>query len=104
MTTVDPRISERDFQSLVVDLAKMRGWLVYHTHDSRRSDPGFPDLVMSRGSRLILAELKSMKGRLSVDQMRWHTSLSHLDDGDRIIVRVWRPSDLDEIVRVLGAV
>lgn len=100
--SISPTISERDFQALIVELATLRGWLTYHTHDSRRSTPGFPDLVMSRAGRLILAECKTTRGSLSRDQMRWLTSLGHLDDEDRILVRVWRPSDWPEIVRVLS--
>lgn len=43
----------------VVDAARLNGWLVYHTHDSRRSAEGFPDLVMLRLSRMVVAELKT---------------------------------------------
>lgn len=34
---------EKDFQQRVINLAESLGYLVYHTHDSRRSQPGFPD-------------------------------------------------------------
>ena len=46
-------MSEAQFQSHVVALAHRLGWLVYHTRDSRRSEPGFPDLVMVRGRTLF---------------------------------------------------
>ena len=36
-----PFARERDFQSTVCQLAKTLGCVVYHTHDSRRSEPGF---------------------------------------------------------------
>ena len=36
--------TEKGFQAAVVELARLRGWLVYHTYDSRRSAKGFPDL------------------------------------------------------------
>ncbi len=42
--------AEGDFQAGVVRLAELRGWLVYHTHDSRRSQPEFPDLTLAEGS------------------------------------------------------
>ena len=38
----------REFMPAVVELAKRFGWLLYHTHNSRRSASGFPDLVMVR--------------------------------------------------------
>lgn len=50
--------SEDDFARALRDLAERLGWLTYHTHRSDRSEPGFPDEVMVRGSRLIFAELK----------------------------------------------
>lgn len=45
-------VMEKVFQAQVLDLAHLSGWLCYHTHNSRRSAPGFPDLVLvaARGS------------------------------------------------------
>ena len=42
-------LKESDFQRAVIEMARLHGWLVYHTHDSRRSAPGFPDLVLVQG-------------------------------------------------------
>ena len=50
--------SEAEFQDVVCTLATLHGWDHYHTHDSRRSNPGLPDLLLWRGPRLIVAELK----------------------------------------------
>ncbi len=52
-------LSERDSLQQVKDLARLCGWRVYHTLNSRGSDPGFPDLVLPRGSSLVFAELKA---------------------------------------------
>ena len=41
-------MTEKKFQAAVLQIANMYGWLAYHTHDSRRSAPGFPDLVLVR--------------------------------------------------------
>ncbi len=38
-------LSEADFMDQVIDLAHLYGWMVYHTYDSRRSAPGYPDLA-----------------------------------------------------------
>ena len=35
-------MKEADFQATVIELAELQGWRVYHTHDSRRSQPGLP--------------------------------------------------------------
>jgi hypothetical protein len=83
-------LRERDWQEVVVAYARITGWLVYHTHDSRRSAPGFPDLAMTRGGRLVLAELKTETGRLRPEQARWIEALSAVRGME---VHVWRPSD-----------
>lgn len=64
-----------EFMPAVVELAKQCGWLVYHTHDSRKSAAGFPDLVMVRRGRLVFAELKSAKGAVRDEQHDWLLAL-----------------------------
>ena len=91
-------ITERQFMQMVIDLARLQHWLPYHTHDSRRSDPGFPDVVMVRGERLIFAELKAEKGRVSAAQTFWLDALR----ATGAEVYVWRPSDWETIVVTLA--
>lgn len=81
---------EADLLAAVRALARDLGWLSYHTHDSRRSEPGFPDLVLVRDDRMLLVELKTSQGRLSPAQVVWMRALS--DAGAD--VRIWRPVDL----------
>jgi len=78
-------------------LAALYGWLPYHTHDSRKSEPGFPDLCLVRGDRLIFAELKTQRGRLTAAQTAWLDKLraTHAE------VYVWRPSDLPVVAAIL---
>ena len=64
-------MTERELQNAVLELAGYLGWLTYHTYDSRRSNAGFPDLALVRPGRLIFAELKSAKGKVSDAQVRW---------------------------------
>ena len=89
---------EKEFQEAVRNLAVRFGWLCYHTHRSDRSEPGFPDLVLVRAPRLIFAELKSAKGRMSVPQLIWHGALS----GTAAEAYVWRPADLEAIAVTLS--
>ena len=49
---------ERHLQDRLIEAARLCGWRVYHTFDSRRSQPGFPDLVMVRDGELLALELK----------------------------------------------
>ena len=91
-------LTEDEFQKQVIHLAKLHNWLNYHTHDSRRSEPGFPDLVLVR-DRVLYVELKTDKGRTSKAQQAWISALNEAG-GD---AQVWRPRDWDEIERTLGA-
>jgi len=76
-------------------LAKRYGWNgVYHTHDSRKSEPGFPDIVICNGHSLLLKELKTNTGKLTMDQQRWLSLLQHCNT---IEAGVWRPRDLAQI-------
>ncbi|MEM0142446.1 MAG: VRR-NUC domain-containing protein [Candidatus Parvarchaeum sp.] len=81
-------MSERDLLHNVKQLALLTKWLVYHTYDSRRSDPGFPDLVLVK-DRIIFVELKTAKGRLRPQQKIWLAALE--DTGAEVYV--WRPID-----------
>lgn len=54
--------TEAALQAFVVKQARSKGYLAYHTHNSKHSDKGFPDCVILGGGRLIVAELKVRKG------------------------------------------
>lgn len=97
---VDLAKSEAEFQAEVVELAEAQGWRCYHTFDSRRSDPGFPDLVLVRGVVLVFLEIKSAKGRVEPEQKGWIGDLKRVKIVDADIVR---PSDWDQIVAILTA-
>lgn len=90
-------MTEAEFQAAVVDLARRLGWVVYHVPDSRRvTARGCPDLVMihERQRRLIFAELKSAKGRLSEEQALWLRVLKTAG----VEAYLWRPTDLGQVI------
>lgn len=93
-------MTEAELQKAILDAARQFGWLVYHTHDSRRSQAGFPDLVMVKGSRIIFAELKAEKGRLSPAQLTWINALQNT----YAEVYVWRPESLEAAYKHLAPV
>lgn len=62
---------EAAFQVRVVRLLTDNGYRVYHTHDSRRSEAGFPDLLAIRGPRLLAIELKVGRRRVTDEQREW---------------------------------
>lgn len=92
--------NEKAFTSQVIHEADLSGWTSYHTYNSQRSQPGFPDLVMVRGSRLIFAELKmGQNTKLTTDQEIW---LGALRSVPHVETYLWRyPNDVDEVLRVL---
>ena len=95
--------SEAEFQSQVRALCRFYGLTVYHTHNSQRSDPGFPDLVIVGRRGVLFRELKTETGRVKPMQRHWIDVLRLAgQDAD-----VWRPSDLERIkleLRALGKV
>jgi hypothetical protein len=105
--------SESELQSTIIDIAHRFGWLVHHARPARtrsggwatpiQGDKGFPDLVLAKNGRIIIAELKSAKGRLSPEQETWVRALGCCEEDPPIEVYVWRPADLDEIIEKLTA-
>jgi hypothetical protein len=91
-----PKISERDFRHQVIDLCKLLGWKHYFTWTSIHSPKGFPDLVLVR-ERVIFAELKTEKGKVTPNQQEWLDALKQANQE----VYLWRPSDFDEIAGIL---
>jgi hypothetical protein len=116
-----PKQTEAQFERAIVEYAELQGWLSYHTYDSRRSGEGFPDRVFVRGPRLIFAELKSEKGRVSRAQQKWRDALTVVVeeaeqradsiDGEwyggrghiqtHIEAHLWRPQDWPKIEATL---
>ena len=96
--------TEKEWQATVVDTATLMGWASYHTHDSMRTTPGFPDLVLARqnaqGGRVVFAELKTDRpsSQLSEHQKRWVKLLANCGQE----VYVWRPSDWETVRGLLA--
>jgi len=83
-------MTEKDLLEQCRAAAKVLGLLCYHTHDSRRSEPGFPDLVIVGRRGVLMRELKTERGKVTVAQTVW---LNALDDVG-VDADVWRPTDL----------
>jgi hypothetical protein len=106
----DRLLSEEEFRSQVNDLAEMLGWSWMTVGPLRTSygwrtatrgplGKGWIDTtyVHPRQHRLLLVEFKKQLGKVEPEQAHVHTVLraAGLD------VRVWRPSDIDEITEAL---
>lgn len=93
-------MSEADLQAAVIELAKRLGWRCAHfraaqIRPGRYVTPvsgdgaGFPDLVMLRDGRIVAAELKTARGRVSAEQQLW---LAEFRQVLGVAVHVWRPA------------
>lgn len=103
MTRAAVPVPERALQSHVTQLCRSLGLRVYHTHDSRRSEPGFPDLVIVGPRGVLWRELKTQKGRIRPEQQEWLDALTSAGQD----AAVWRPDDWDtriqdELKKVAG--
>ncbi len=122
----DELLTEAQFQTKVINLARARSWRVHHTRPARKSDgswstpiqgdPGFPDLVLARDGRVMFVELKAPSGRISQNQREWLVALGASDtgwnvsnplrmtataDGSALSVEVWRPDQYQMITEIL---
>lgn len=134
-------LTEGAWQAQVVGLARLYAWrLIYHApaggHGSRSAGTrrvaseqlpegnGFPDLILIKGPRLVVAELKSRTGRPRPGQAEWLDAFETVGDAvdnvvalarDRAVgtdatnnfprpsveAYLWRPADWPNVHNVL---
>jgi hypothetical protein len=87
-------MKEEQLQNLIVEACNLLHLRTYHTYDSRRSNPGWPDMVIVGPRGMIIRELKTEKGKVSHDQEQWLCDLAAVG----LDVGVWRPSDWPDTV------
>ncbi len=105
-------VSEAAWQKQVEEMLAVCGFepaLTYHTHDSRRSRAGFPDVMALRRTGInwtvFVGELKTETGRVRPEQYDWlgawqslGAPVNVLCKGTvRIIAGVFRPSDAERL-------
>lgn len=98
MTVGNSHLDEAGFMSQVIQLARVTGWLVYHTRNSKGSDAGFPDLVLVRDGQVMFWECKRDEGKPTMAQAEW---LAALGDSSIVEVGVIRPRDWFHVEREL---
>lgn len=104
-TTLANYLTEREMQDGIRMAALSAGWAFYHTHDSRRSDPGFPDCIIVRDGRILALELKAQRGRVRPRQRWWLDRLATVPGVTAAVVRpVPRPGELsyDAVIDLIG--
>lgn len=118
-TSREKSLSETEFTRRVIKLARLNGWRVLHIRPGRtiRKDKetgeiktdwrtpiqgdgkGFPDLLMLRDDRIVIAELKVGRGKKTPEQIAWLQAFVLAGIAD---VFTWYPSEWDEIESILG--
>ena len=88
-------LDESTFQKHVVGYATKRGWKI--NKNTIAEPPGFPDLMLVKEPQIIFAELKTERGKVSLEQWKWLWDLT--DSGQEAYV--WRPSDFRFILERL---
>ena len=90
--TLQPR-TEGIFVNRILTTAREKGWLAYHTHDSRGSAAGFPDIVLVRPPAVIFAECKTndtVRSKTTTAQDTWLAALAECPGVERYL---WRYDD-----------
>lgn len=82
-------VGEARFQELITDMCKLMRLKWHHETDSRKSKPGFPDLVIAGPGGVLFRELKKQSGRVTKDQREWLSTLTTAGAD----AAVWRPID-----------
>lgn len=103
-------MSEAELQDAVIGAGRLAGFLVAHFRPAltkhgwrtpvQADGAGFPDLLMVKPPRLVVAELKAQKGRLTPEQELW---LNRFAEVPGVEAYEWRPDDLDDAIEVLTA-
>lgn len=97
-------LSETAWTGRVIDIARLHGWRVAHFRPAQTGkgwrtpmsgDVGVPDLILARDGDVLLAELKTDRGRLRPEQEAWLDELG-------VHGCVWRPRDHDAVLARLA--
>ena len=101
-------ISEAALERAIIEMAEVLGWRVYSVRRSDRAivntktGRGYPDLVMVRPPRIIFAELKSARGRLTSEQRDWLEALADVERAPEAFTWwpvSWTDGTIEEVLR-----
>jgi hypothetical protein len=77
---------ESKLKFVVKDYLKLKGWFVFHNLAGLGVYPGIPDITAIKTGHVVFIELKTPKGKLSENQMKFQKSVE-LHDGNYFICR-----------------
>lgn len=93
-------MTEALLQDAILAYARLLGWRCHHAWISVNSGSGYPDLTLVRSGRIVFAELKGPRGKVSPAQAAW---LDDLKACPGVEAHLWTPDSWlsGEIERVL---
>jgi len=94
-------VTEKDLREQIRTLCKLFGWRFLFTWTSIHSPKGMLDLFLinPEQKRVIFAELKSEKGKMTPEQQQVFDELKACGQE----VYLWRPGDIEGIAEILRA-
>jgi hypothetical protein len=94
-------MTEAELQNCVRDCATLFGWKYYHPWLSVKSAKGYPDCTLVRGNRLIFAELKSARGKVTEAQSEWLMALGAVPGVECYVWTpfAWQSGYVEEVLR-----
>jgi hypothetical protein len=101
--------TEAAFTAQVIGYARLMGWRSAHFRPGMNArgqwmtavqgdGAGFPDLILARGPRLVVAELKVGRNKPTAEQKKWLAAF----EAAGVPAYTWRPADWPEIEDVLS--
>lgn len=108
------RITERAWAGQVDTLAALFGWLMWRDNATNaprccpkcktvlhlpRNTPGWPDRIYLRGDTLLVVEFKTDRTYPTPQQRAYLDAFRQVR---RVVVRVWKPRDFEDVQEVLG--
>jgi hypothetical protein len=91
-------VTERQFQSQVIQLARLFGWRTQYHWREIHSPAGWPDLTLVQGEVAWFSELKRDTGIVTPAQQEWLDALAAVRE---VHTGIWRPSQFEQIAELL---
>lgn len=102
-------MTEAALSSLVLTFCHRLGLPAYHTHNSQRSESGFPDITIAGQDHVWFLEIKGWQpgskryGQPSLDQTDWLTALNRGASVTARLVYPWQWPEIEaELLRGCG--
>ncbi len=106
------KMTEEEFQQQVIEYAHLKGWLVAHFRKARTKNgwitpvqadgKGFPDLILIRPNRLVVAELKRAGAKPTPEQRIWLEAFQNTRKAESYWWQAGDDEDWAEIEKVLA--